>query len=189
MKLSFRPPLIHQLEENGFVVLRGAAQPSLLVELLEEMIASPKVWDKHQEVPLESLQVSSRLSNLAIQLRDSIHVSIEKILVPSHWTETLYLRRKQLSHFTKNHQDFDFFFTRGYVKSKEDPADTWWMQVSDVEEGSSRLELSLGQSQSAFVPSLAEGDLLIFHQTAWHRATTHNSKNPRFSLDGRFLLQ
>jgi hypothetical protein len=194
LKPKFLRYLYSQLLSKPYLVLRQAIPLVLVEELLGEMIRSPDEWEHYQEVPVEVTRSDSRLRCISRKIANSVQGVIERMLnvrclVPSNWSETTYLRRKKRHEFTRLHQDFDFFQKRGYVSFQNEPAYTWWVQLSKPCPNSSHLEFFESQTSPPLAPKLMQGDLLIFHQSVWHRGTTHSAKMPRFSVDGRFLLR
>jgi hypothetical protein len=176
------------------IVLRDVVPVSLVDEMLKELGTFSELWAMHQEVPVEVTRSDSRLRSFSRKIANAVQTEIEcrlnvRCFVPSNWSETVYLRRKKRHEFTRMHQDFGFFQKRGYVNSQDEPAYTWWVQLSKPSQNSSHLELFESQTSPPLAPELMQGDVLIFHQSVWHRGTTHFAKAPRFSVDGRFLLR
>jgi hypothetical protein len=185
--------LYSKLVSKSYLVLKQVIPLVLVEELLGEMMNSTDEWEHYQEVPVEVTRSESRLRSFSRKIANAVQSEIElrlnvRCFVPSNWSETVYLRRKKRHEFTRMHQDFGFFQKRGYVNSQDEPAYTWWVQLSTPSQNSSHLELFESQTSSPLAPELMQGDVLIFHQSVWHRGTTHFAKTPRFSVDGRFLL-
>lgn len=164
----------------------------MVAQLLEEIKASPETWADSQEVPVEAVPSSIRLSCLVNIVASAVHSFIEKSLsrkcfVPSDWSEVLYIRRKKPNEFTRKHQDFEFFSQRRYVNDKNEPAYTWWCPVSQPSTSASRLRLFV--QEKVVIPKLDQGDIVLFHQTMWHDSSHQRSNNYRYSIDGRVLLK
>jgi hypothetical protein len=179
------------LRKNGYLVLRSVIPQTAIGELEQLLESSDEFWVA-QEIPIDNLDPQSCVHSTAQVLSEMVAAVLlkalgEKFLQPPSWTNVTYVRRKQTNEYTRRHKDFEFFSTRHYVSNQDQGAYTWWTPLSKPEKRGSHLQLFSGESR--WSPNLEVGDIVIFHQSVYHEATTHRCRNPRFSLDGRFFLR
>jgi hypothetical protein len=114
--------------------------------------------------------------------------------VPESWEQTLYVRRKIMYENTRIHQDREFFLKRGYIDEgielKSFVAFTWWIGLTPRAPRMSQLEFwGVEKGETSISVSMNTGDAVVFSSNMYHSASTHRRKQPRVSIDGRFLLR
>lgn len=151
-----------------------------------------------QERPFELIE-NEELKQLVTSCQESVFACVRQEFdlvpwVPEDWNEVVYIRQKLMYQNTRVHQDREFFLDRGYFRVEEgnrsSVAFTWWVGLTPPTPKMSQLRFwGVEKGPSSTSVQMQTGDALMFSSEMFHSASIHGRKEPRVSIDGRFLLR